>query len=120
MNKYRQALVVALRSGDYKQTPHRLRRHDEFCCLGVACDRSGLGEWKQSGHEWFYVIDGTWESHCLPPQVQKQLGFADSAGGYTTNPDGQSLANDNDAGHTFDDIAATIESEPQGLLAEEA
>jgi hypothetical protein len=30
--------VTALRSGEYEQGRHDLRRGDEFCCLGVLCD----------------------------------------------------------------------------------
>lgn len=121
MNKYAKDLVVALRSGDYEQAHHRLRVRDDFCCLGVACDRSGLGEWKKSGTEWFYVIGGVYESHCLPDLVREQLGFADSTGGYIVDEDGNdhSLADDNDHRSNFTDIADLIESEPQGLLLKE-
>ncbi len=38
-------LIAALRSGDYAQTRGTLRRADTYCCLGVACDLSGQGEW---------------------------------------------------------------------------
>lgn len=37
--------IKALRSGRYKQGVKRLRGDDKFCCLGVACDISGLGSW---------------------------------------------------------------------------
>ena len=37
--------LVALESGEYKQGRGRLRDDNGFCCLGVACDLSGLGEW---------------------------------------------------------------------------
>ena len=39
-----QKLVDALRSRKYKQGVGRLRIDDKFCCLGVACDISGLGK----------------------------------------------------------------------------
>lgn len=34
----RAAWVAALRSGNYRQARRALRRHDSFCCLGVAED----------------------------------------------------------------------------------
>lgn len=34
----RAAWTAALRSGNYRQTRRALRRHDSFCCLGVAED----------------------------------------------------------------------------------
>ena len=37
----------ALNSGDYMQTRNTLRDGDSFCCLGVLCDISGVGEWHQ-------------------------------------------------------------------------
>ncbi len=39
--------LEALRSGKYKQGKQRLRSKvtDRFCCLGVLCDISGIGEW---------------------------------------------------------------------------
>lgn len=30
--------VTALRSGEYEQGRHTLRKGDQFCCLGVLCD----------------------------------------------------------------------------------
>ena len=37
--------VEALRSGDFPQTTSTLADSDGYCCLGVACDISGLGRW---------------------------------------------------------------------------
>lgn len=31
-------LITALRSGEYKQTRHRLKDSEGYCCLGVGCD----------------------------------------------------------------------------------
>lgn len=41
------AWVIALESGEYRQARKTLRTKDGFCCLGVACDVSGLGEWRR-------------------------------------------------------------------------
>lgn len=39
MNKeVKQKWISALRSGEYKQGTGRLKREDEYCCLGVLCD----------------------------------------------------------------------------------
>lgn len=49
--------VAALRSGEYEQTKGALRRDGGdsgrvgYCCLGVACDVSGLGEWVQASED---------------------------------------------------------------------
>lgn len=37
--------IVALRSGKYRQAFRALHTPNGFCCMGVACDISGLGEW---------------------------------------------------------------------------
>lgn len=41
-----QKLVEALRSGKYPQARGALRTEAGYCCLGVACDISGLGTWQ--------------------------------------------------------------------------
>lgn len=46
--EHRKEWVKALRSGKYEQAKGTLKQTDggreQFCCLGVACDISGLGE----------------------------------------------------------------------------
>lgn len=95
--------VVALRSGEYKQTTNQLYNADEdaYCCLGVACAISGLSWNKQLS--------------LLPDVVQKWLGLYSANGHYFG--DGW-LVNDNDVYHkTFAEIADIIELEPEGLFA---
>jgi hypothetical protein len=95
----------ALRSGKYKQGRARLKSADEFCCLGVACDISGLGKWdkdKYLGKEAF-----------LPIQVMNWLGLSTMQGVYY---DELSLSQLNDIGHSFRFIANFIESDPKGLF----
>ena len=46
LNEYQQALLVALRSGEYKQGRGAIKAvfpdgHAEYCCIGVACDVFG-------------------------------------------------------------------------------
>lgn len=85
--------VEALRSGKYKQTCHGLRAGDRFCCLGVLCDISGLGEWKDEE----YLEEILW----LPDQVFEWAGISDVAQ--------SDLAVVNDRGHSFNAIAERIE-----------
>lgn len=108
-------LVEALRSGKYSQGKDRLvDDNDNFCCLGVACNISksnlewtqdGLGNWKIGG-----------EYEVLPPTIQAEYGFCND-NGVRKNLDDiiiegelySSLADANDAGCTFEQIADYIE-----------
>lgn len=60
--------VDALRGGKYQQGRHQLRKpeQNEYCCLGVLCDISGLGKWDNddpavfvddNGHESYVTIN---------------------------------------------------------------
>jgi hypothetical protein len=48
--------IEALRSGKYTQTRERLKDDVGYCCWGVACEISGLGEfkWMSRDHEWAF------------------------------------------------------------------
>lgn len=101
-------LIEALRSGKYEQTQGTLRRvieHDGkppgFCCLGVACDISGLGAWVERdeygpGDEGAMLFKPT---HAGPEyalrtpavsfptrNVIELFGFGDSGGHRIPNP----------------------------------
>ena len=89
--------VAALRSGEYRQgmgelcTPSYPEQDGpEHCCLGVACDVSGLGKWAPSG---VYVIGRSKFSSYLPDQVADWLGIG------TTNPELEFPDPDTDAVH---------------------
>ena len=56
------------------------------------------------------------EEYGLPDIVQAWLGMGNSGGGYGSDNMANSLANDNDGGKTFVEIAATIAAEPFGLF----
>ena len=98
--------VAALRSGDYKQGLGRLRHGDEFCCLGVACDVIGDGEWVfRPAERRYYLLDGFSYEGALPLALQEALGIALSGSGvYVT-------MNDNKK-RTFPEIADFIEKLP--------
>lgn len=116
--------VAALRSGDYQQGQRSLRTHDaKFCCLGVLCDlarSAGIGSWSGCN----YVVNTedphsglARQSDCnyLPPAVVEWAGansstprLAEPPDDISFDPDGF-LANMNDAGASFTDIANLIE-----------
>ena len=86
-----------------------MRTDDTFCCLGVACDLSGLGEWEDSrygcagaGYAGYDEESGRWKAHTgLPFPVRERLSIA---------PDGETvLAEMNDFDDkTFKEIAKWI------------
>ncbi len=124
MNDNAKRWVKALRSGEYQQTVKRLHRItdgvDSFCCLGIACKLYA------EDHDITTVIQAnTFEDDAvayasyaaiLPHQVQYWLGLNDRAGGFGY----ETLADRNDRGATFVEIADIIESEPPGLFMEES
>jgi hypothetical protein len=104
----KQKWVSALRSGDYQQTKGRLRKEDKFCCLGVLCDlyaKENNVEWNlaNNGHNYEFqhmvkflprsVVEWADLEYCNPP----------------VNDEESTLANLNDSGSTFEQIADVIE-----------
>lgn len=91
MSKQRKARlkwIRALESGEYKQGRDKLFYPEEksYCCLGVACDVSGLGEWK----EMEYIVQGEerpqYEGETYPPKAVCDLyGLDESAGNTLLN-----------------------------------
>ncbi len=121
--------VEALESGDYTQTTGRLKDESGYCCLGVACEISGLGTWMTqdevpgaseyaSKHDIVFQLDeGTrgWTSTSLIREVMDWLDIRTNEGGYNDgeSEDGyikdQSLIIDNDSEDmSFNDIAQII------------
>jgi hypothetical protein len=103
----KQKWVDALRSGDYQQGQCGLRTNSGFCCLGVLCDLYGKEnnvEWKPSRYyNNVYMFQDS--PTCLP------LSVVEWAGVENDNPEicETSLAELNDAGTTFNEIADLIE-----------
>jgi hypothetical protein len=105
-------LIAALRSGKYKQTVSQLKDHedDAYCCLGVACDISGLSKWEKfeiQGVKNIPVYFG--EDGNLPKQVKEYYGFRDKLGSFLEKGVEESLTTLNDQGKTFKQIAQKIE-----------
>ena len=99
--------VAALRDPSRTQVTGKLG-HQEIggqCCLGVLAEVAGCE----------YMSSGRWDncSGFAPYRAMEFVGLKDAKGRY-----GKffSLSIDNDSGKTFAQIAATIESEPQGLF----
>jgi hypothetical protein len=103
----KQKWVSALRSGEYQQTKGRLRKEDEFCCLGVLCDLYI----KENNVEWQHnEVDGYFygkHSYALPLSVMEWVGV-EEVNPYV-NGRGLTLAELNDTGCTFEKIADVIE-----------
>lgn len=112
--------LEALRSGRFEQATNALRSEAGFCCLGVLCEISRMGEWNNED----YRLGSISFANILPKPV------ADAAGLLTRNPNialdnlseqqiqmielkayngSISLADLNDAGFTFTEIADLIE-----------
>lgn len=130
----RAVLVARLRSGTVTQTRGTLGRPDgSRCCLGVACDigveygiipapiedprsmiRKGM----------LYGVGEDVQVSSLPDAVRRFFGFRHVSGGYggfggygSMGACNDSLMGDNDAkGHTFAQIADTVESRPPGMF----
>ena len=75
--------IAALRSGQYKQARGSLRRtvgdfgeDTGYCCLGVLCDLSGIGEWDKGNR-----YTGPWDDSddsattMLPVILREALGI---------------------------------------------
>lgn len=124
----RRKWVEALRSGRYPQARHALRMGAGYCCLGVACDISGLGRWIHqvlSRSLVYEVAGGCRSTSTLPHEVRDWLGLLENDAVFsqpnTTIMDSPSLCGSlvemNDTGASFSQIANIIESEPRGFLA---
>lgn len=117
--KIKKEWVAALRSGDYKQGKGALRRDDTYCCFGVLCElavAAGVADRIVSKRLYSYGPAGTfpgnyvgaWAAGFLPSVVSKWAGLGDVG---DVVVDGNSLADLNDNGATFQDIANIIEAE---------
>ncbi len=123
----RKRWVAALRSGNYKQGKRRLRVEDRFCCLGVLCDivKYDIGlQWKEHNREgnavptakpndMTYKI-GTSGIGLLPKEVTEYVfelepGEPLPHGDICAGKYARSLAEMNDRGSSFEEVAQLIE-----------
>ena len=104
--------IEALRSGKYTQTKQCLKNDKGFCCLGVACEISGLGQFEAKKEVLEYLPDGNnvmgivhkylGESTELPEEVFTLMGLP-----YSEFE--QDLIKMNDDGISFSEIADYLE-----------
>jgi len=105
--------VEALRSGDYEQGDYALRSVGGFCCLGVACDLSGV-EWIKDQDDCYTTEAG---NDCFP--TADELGdraisvLLQNTSVRNTFDEPvtvmREIANHNDMGAPFSEIADWIE-----------
>jgi hypothetical protein len=116
--------LEALRSGKYEQTSGTLSQDGKYCCLGVLCEvaiDSGLNiekkpRYPSSPHTDLMQYDG--DTCALPPSVQEWAFLKGKKSEdpivtvpyhYSNGESEFSLANLNDDGHSFAEIADLIE-----------
>ena len=131
LNRPAEKWVAALRSGEYKQGIGCLQSEDGFCCLGVACDvfakETGVGKWvKCPDGAFVFKITRKSEDIRLPDEVAAWLNMKTHIGALSMNVceslDGCeccSLADLNDHGKSFAEIADAIEKYKDDLFVSE-
>jgi hypothetical protein len=111
MNHAETLLVAALRSGKYKQGRDRLKTNDRYCCLAVACEvyqENVGGLTVDTYHEYDYEFTRyNTQKHYLPEAVKVWLGWKTDDG--RLDNDIRTLADRNDAGASFAELAEIIE-----------
>jgi len=117
--EHRKQWVAALRSGKYQQGEKRLRTGDKFCCLGVACDVSGLGQWVEAieydddgnvvENVQVYSTGSIIASHRFNGVLTDWYGVRGADVYFDGEYELLTVANDN--GYSFEKIAELIENE---------
>lgn len=112
--------IEALRSGDYKQTTLRLRTDEGFCYQGVLCDLHS----QETGGKWRSIVEVFGIRRHVLISVRPQSGVRVYCGATGELPDEVRdwagvaiddmsvltwLANRNDNGWTFEQIADALE-----------
>lgn len=113
--------VAALRSGEYKQIAGQLSDGDGgFCCLGVLCAISELGEWEGEGEGCYFKIGYDCDEGLPLAALADWAGFQPDAHSRTMveriprvviDGDNFRLHEQNDMGKTFAQIAKAIEEQ---------
>ena len=121
MNEAAKAWVDALRSSRFRQARHALRvldydsRLPSLCCLGVACEISGLGEWEKENL--FCESGGDSTDDILSRNVANRLGMKTKDGKIILDGTETSLVFLNDKrGKSFAEIADIIETNADQLF----
>ena len=100
--------VEALESEKFKQGVGQLRDDDKYCCLGVACNVLKIKAVEPDDGYNEYTYDG--EEDSLPEKAVSRMGLLTVNGDIEVDElhDGHNLANLNDGGATFKQIAKFI------------
>lgn len=114
-------LLEALRSGDYPQTTHALRKDDGFCCLGVLCELAVIDgilspplfekPELSAGYRYRSAANPKDSSVSILPDAVSMWAEISARGDFY-DEDGKtptSLAERNDGGYTFPKIADLVE-----------
>ena len=102
--------LEALRSNNYAQGSFSLRRDDAFCCLGVGCDIFEVPSAPSTYSKGDTVYGRIPEGSAAPLELIEILQLYGSVGLDINNDN--SLAQLNDNGVTFHEIAARITADP--------
>lgn len=125
MNLNAKKWIKALRSRKYKQATGRLAAIErdgdkepkiQYCCLGVACDLAVKAGIKISVKKFSDEIEFGGQSYFLPEQVRIWLGLRTNRGHFEQRNRETDLADLNDEGKSFHQIARIIEREPEGMF----
>lgn len=100
--------VEALESGEYAQTTGALRKGNNYCCLGVACDKYSSDNWKLCGRRGTYELGEETSDSRLIQTVKNSLFLRSSTGSFRYAYAGYSLFALNDSGFTFSEIVRII------------
>ena len=115
--------LEALRSGKYKQGGGMLRsQNDEFCCLGVACEVIGLEAVITDPSSDCHSYGAERSGGYAPREVREALRLY-SASGFphgASTPGLRPLADMNDEGQTFAEIADHLEKYEKAYFHGEA
>lgn len=132
MNENAKLWVETLRKGEFpdgtrfEQARGVLRDTENpnaYCCLGVACELfrqlGGKLTWLNEYETNFRVpeLKNSFGGLSYNNPLNNWLGGVETAGSYISSFELSSLAEQNDHGATFSQIADIIESEPEGLFS---
>ena len=118
LNEAQTKWLEALESGAYAQTGNRLKDSNGFCCLGVACEVLGVAATKSENVEEPWMYEG--ESLLCPLSIVEKLRLRSNNGDIADppagDPNGRTLAEMNDVGASFSEIAAFVRANPERVF----
>lgn len=102
--------IEALESGKFEQGQACLKKDNKFCCLGVACELSGITAIPATCYG-VVRYEYLGERYYLPQEIVDKLKFRGNQGDAFGEPT-MAIALLNDEGKTFKEIAAIIRENP--------